>query len=83
MTKKQQRTENLNRHYFSISQLYQQTTGKEITQDQAKKISNKLRKLEKSIQYQEKNLARLKMFIFFQQSILLQMNIPRRMLLLV
>jgi hypothetical protein len=47
MNKKQQRAENLSRHYFNISQLYQQTTGKEITQDQAKKISNKLRKLEK------------------------------------
>jgi transcription initiation factor IIE alpha subunit len=47
MNKKQQRAENLNRHYFNISQLYQQTTGKEITQDQAKKISNKLRKLER------------------------------------
>jgi transcription initiation factor IIE alpha subunit len=46
MNKKQQRAENLNRHYFNIAQLYQQTTGKEITQDQAKKISNKLRKLE-------------------------------------
>jgi hypothetical protein len=42
MNKKQQRTENLSRHYFNIAQLYQQTTGKEITQDQAKKISNKL-----------------------------------------
>ena len=47
MTKKQQRAENLNRHYYNIGQLYQQTTGKEITQDQAKKISNKLRKLER------------------------------------
>jgi hypothetical protein len=47
MTKKQQRAENLSRHYFNIAQLYQQTTGKEITQDQAKKISNKLRKLER------------------------------------
>jgi transcription initiation factor IIE alpha subunit len=47
MNKKQQRAENLNRHYFNIAQLYQQTTVKEITQDQAKKISNKLRKLER------------------------------------
>ena len=47
MNKKQQRTENLSRHYFNIAQLYQQTTGNEITQDQAKKISNKLRKLER------------------------------------
>jgi len=47
MTKKQQRAENLSRHYFNIAQLYQQTTGKEITQDEAKKISNKLRKLER------------------------------------
>jgi hypothetical protein len=47
MNKKQQRAENLSRHYFNIAQLYQQTTGNEITQDQAKKISNKLRKLER------------------------------------
>lgn len=47
MTKKQQRAENLSRHYFNIAQLYQQTTGKEITQEKAKKISNKLRRLER------------------------------------
>jgi hypothetical protein len=47
MNKKQQRAENLIRHYFNIAQLYQQTTGKEITQQEAKNISNKLRKLER------------------------------------
>jgi hypothetical protein len=47
MTKKQQRAENLSRHYFNIAQLYQQTTGKEITQQEAKNISNKLRRLER------------------------------------
>ena len=47
MTKKQQRAENLNRHYFNIAQLYQQTTGKGITQQEAKNISNKLRRLER------------------------------------
>jgi hypothetical protein len=47
MNKKQQRTENLQRHYFNLCALYTQTTGEALTLADAKKLSNKLRKLEK------------------------------------
>lgn len=46
MNKKQQRAENLNRHYLNLCDLYQQTTGEALTLADAKKLSNKLRKLE-------------------------------------
>lgn len=47
MNKKEQRTENLNKHYLNIAKLYQLSTGYEISISEAKKVSNKLRKLEK------------------------------------
>lgn len=46
MNKKQQRTENLNRHYLNLCDLYEQTTGETLTIAEGKKLSNKLRKLE-------------------------------------
>jgi len=46
MNKKQQRSENLNRHYSNLCALYTQNTGEALTMEQAKKLSNKLRKLE-------------------------------------
>ena len=46
MNKKQLRQTQLLRHYNNIAALYLLSTGEEITQDQAKKISSKLRKLE-------------------------------------
>jgi hypothetical protein len=47
MNKKQLRTEALSKHYNNIANLYLLSTGEEITQDQAKKISSKLVKLER------------------------------------
>jgi len=46
MNKKQQRAENLNRHYSNLCALYEQETGETLTIDQGKRLSNKLRKLE-------------------------------------
>jgi hypothetical protein len=47
MTKKQQRAENLNRHYLNLAELYKQATSEELTLNQAKKISVKLMNLER------------------------------------
>jgi hypothetical protein len=46
MNKKQQRAENLNRHYSNLCALYTQSTGEALTLEEGKKLSNKLRKLE-------------------------------------
>jgi hypothetical protein len=46
MNKKQQRSENLQRHYLNLCKLYEQTTGEALAIEQGKKLSNKLRKLE-------------------------------------
>ena len=47
MNKKQLRAEALANHYNNIANLYLLSTGEAITQDQAKKISSKLVKLER------------------------------------
>jgi hypothetical protein len=46
MNKKQQRAENLTRHYSNLCALYEQTTGETLTLAEGKKLSNKLKKLE-------------------------------------
>jgi hypothetical protein len=46
MNKKQQRAENLNRHYSNLCALYTQSTGEALTLEEGKKLSNKLHKLE-------------------------------------
>lgn len=46
MNKKQQRAENLTRHYLNLCKLYEQTTNEPLTIEGGKKLSNKLRKLE-------------------------------------